>query len=124
VLIKKEPELTYADVIPKALYMGRRNFLLGLLATSGAVEAYKKVPGLFAGPATGSTPTKLTVAVKSPFSTSEAVTPEKDVTTYNNFYEFGTDKGDPSKNSQNFITTPWSVSVEGEVKKPRTFSMD
>jgi len=122
--IKKEPDLTYADVTPKGLYMGRRNFLFGLLATGGAVAAYKRVPGLFAGPATGSTPTKLAVASKSPFSTAEAVTAEQIVTTYNNFYEFGTDKSDPAKNSKNFVTSPWSVAVEGEVKKPRTFTMD
>jgi methionine sulfoxide reductase catalytic subunit len=123
-LVKKGPDLTYADVTPKKLYMGRRNFLMGLLATGGAVEAYKKVPGLFAGPATGSVPEKLNVAVKSPFSTTEPVTSEQIVTTYNNFYEFGTDKGDPAKNSKNFVTSPWSVAVEGEVKKPRTFTMD
>ena len=123
-LVKKQPDLTYADVTPKGLYMGRRNFLLGLLATTGAVEAYKKAPGLFAGPATGSTLTKLDVSIKSPFSTTEPVTSEQIVTTYNNFYEFGTDKGDPAKNSKNFVTTPWSVAIEGEVKKPRTFSMD
>jgi sulfoxide reductase catalytic subunit YedY len=52
------------------------------------------------------------------------ITPEGAVTTYNNYYEFGTDKGDPSKNSKNFVTSPWSVSVEGEVAKPRTFSID
>jgi len=46
------------------------------------------------------------------------------VTTYNNFYEFGTDKGDPSQNAKNFRTSPWTVSVEGEVAKPRKFTMD
>jgi methionine sulfoxide reductase catalytic subunit len=122
--IKKAPDLTYADVTPKGLYMGRRNFLLGLLATTGAVEAYKKGPGLFAGPGTGSVPVKLEGIVKWPGSTAEAVTPEKDVTHYNNYYEFGTDKTDPAKNSTNFVTTPWSVSVEGEVSKPRKFTMD
>ena len=45
-LIKRQPDLTYADVTPKGFYMGRRNFLLGLLATGAAVEAYKKLPGL------------------------------------------------------------------------------
>ena len=123
-LVKKGPDLTYADVTPKKLYMGRRNFLMGVLATGGAVEAYKIVPGLFAGRATGSVPEKLNVAVKSPFSTTEPVTSEDIATHFNNFYEFGTDKGDPAKNSKNFITSPWSVKIEGEVKKPRTLSMD
>jgi sulfoxide reductase catalytic subunit YedY len=46
------------------------------------------------------------------------------VTTYNNYYEFGTEKDQPAKNAQNFVTSPWTVSVEGEVAKPRKFSMD
>ena len=53
---------------------------------------------------------------------SEKITPENDVTHYNNYYEFGTDKGDPAKNAKNFVTSPWSVSVEGEVAKPRKFT--
>jgi sulfoxide reductase catalytic subunit YedY len=127
-LIKKKPDLTYADVTPKGLYMGRRNFLLGLLATTGAVEAYKKYPWLVnaAGPV-GSVPVKLNDLTHGPYSKDnieEKVTPIEDVTHYNNYYEFGTDKGDPAKNSTHFVTTPWSVSVEGEVKTPRTFTMD
>ena len=50
--------------------------------------------------------------------------PEQVVTTYNNYYEFGTDKDEPAKNAQKFVTSPWTVSVEGEVAKPRKFSMD
>jgi methionine sulfoxide reductase catalytic subunit len=124
-LIQKKPDLTYADVTPRVLYMGRRNFLLGLLATTAAVAGWKKLPRMFAGPATGSVPVKLNGLVSSPYTTTgEKITPENDVTTYNNFYEFGTDKGDPSQNARNFVTTPWSVSVEGEVAKPRKFTMD
>jgi methionine sulfoxide reductase catalytic subunit len=127
-VIRKKGDLTYSDVTPKALYMGRRNFLLGLLATSGAVAAYKNFPSLVAaaGP-TGSVPVKLNGLVEGPYSKdniSEKVTPAQDVMHYNNYYEFGTDKTDPSKNANSFVTTPWSLSVEGEVKKPRTFTMD
>jgi sulfoxide reductase catalytic subunit YedY len=68
--------------------------------------------------------TKLAGLAKSPFSTTEKQNTYEDVTHYNNFYEFGTDKSDPAKNSQKFQTAPWTVSVEGEVKKPRKFSMD
>jgi methionine sulfoxide reductase catalytic subunit len=122
-LIKKQPDLTYADVTPKTFYMGRRNFLLGLLATGAAVEAYKRLPALVSAGA-GSVPVKLNGLVKWPGSTTETETPIDKVTTYNNYYEFGTDKGDPSQNAKNFVTTPWSVSVEGEVEKPRKFTMD
>ncbi len=126
--IKKKSDLTYADVTPKGLYMGRRNFLLGLLATTGAVEAYKKYPWLVsaAGPL-GSMPVKIGNLNHGPYSKDnidEKVTPPQDVTHYNNYYEFGTDKADPAKNSKNFVTTPWAVSVEGEVKTPRKFTID
>jgi len=68
--------------------------------------------------------TKLPGLAGSPFSTTEKISPEQVVTTYNNYYEFGTEKGDPAKNAQKFVTSPWTVSVEGEVGKPRKFSMD
>ena len=124
-LIKKKPELTYADVTPKALYMGRRNFLLGLAATSVAVAGYKEFPRLLTrGGAGGSVPVKLNGVQKWPYSTNEAETPYDKVTTYNNYYEFGTDKDDPSKNAKGFVTSPWSVSVEGECAKPRKYTMD
>ena len=123
-LIKRKPDLTYADVTPKILYMGRRNFLLGLLATGLAVEAYKKLPGLVSAAGPGSTPVKLNNLVKWPGSTTEAETPIDKVTTYNNYYEFGTDKDEPSKYAANLQTSPWTVSVEGEVARPRKFSVD
>src|SRR5277367_3614610 len=102
---KRQPDLTYSDVTPKALYMGRRNFLLGLLATTGAVAGWKKLPGLLAGPPTGAVPVPLTGLAKWPGSTTEVQTPIEKVTTYNNFYEFGTGKDDPAKNSKNFQTS-------------------
>jgi sulfoxide reductase catalytic subunit YedY len=54
----------------------------------------------------------------------EKVTPLEAITHYNNFYEFGTDKEDPSKNATNFRTSPWTLKVEGEVAKPMTFDHD
>ena len=57
---------------------------------------------------------------KSPpgFYTDEAMTPYKDVTHYNNFYEFGTDKSDPASYAHTLTTEPWRVAIEGEVEKP------
>jgi sulfoxide reductase catalytic subunit YedY len=123
-LIKKSPDLTYKDVTPKGAYANRRNFLLGLLATTCAIAGWKKFSYLVSGPGTGSVPVKLNGVVKGPYSTTEKETSFNDVTHYNNYYEFGTDKGEPAENAKNFVTTPWSVSVEGEVKKPRQFTMD
>jgi len=125
-LIKRKPDLTYADVTPKTLYMGRRNFLLGLAATGLAVEAYKKLPAMvaLAGGQPAPPPVKLDNLVKWPGSTSETQTPIEKTTTYNNYYEFGADKDQPAKYAANFRTSPWTVSVEGEVAKPRKFTMD
>jgi sulfoxide reductase catalytic subunit YedY len=123
-LIRKAPDLTYADVTPKSVYMDRRKFLqaMGIVGAAAAVskslfELALPSQSVFAG-------TKLTGLVKSPFSTTEKESTFNDVSHYNNFYEFGTDKGDPAKNSQNFKTSPWTVSVEGDVKTPRKFTMD
>ena len=54
----------------------------------------------------------------------DKLTSYKDITTYNNYYEFGTSKSDPYKNSQNFKTDPWSISIEGEVENPINISME
>lgn len=121
---KRAPDLKYSDVTPKGLYMGRRNFLLGLLVTTAAVAGWKKYSYLMSAPGTGSVPAKLSGVKKWPYSTTETPTPENDVTHYNNYYEFGTGKEDPAQYAKNFVTSPWTVSVEGEVKKPRKFSMD
>ena len=61
---------------------------------------------------------------KGPYDTDEKQTPYEDITTYNNYYEFGTDKSDPAPKSKNFKTKPWTVSVEGLVKKPATYALD
>lgn len=123
-LSKRKDELTYADVTPKEAYQNRRSFLTGLVATGTAYAGWKKFGYLLNGPATGTVPVKLNNVKKWPYSTTETVTSENDVTHYNNFYEFGTDKGDPAQNARNFVTSPWSVTVSGEVKKPRKFTMD
>src|ERR1700675_2494224 len=123
-VVKRTPDLKYSDVTPKRLYMGRRNFLLGLLVTTGAVAGWKKFSYLLEGPGTGSTPSKLNGVIKGSYSTDEKPTSENDVIHYNNFYEFGTGKEEPANYARNFVPSPWSVSFEGEVKKPRKFTMD
>src|ERR1700687_3261748 len=122
-LIKNNPELTYADVTPKNLYFNRRNFLRGLSIAGAATLVGERFASILSHPGSIQANSKL-ATVKSKYTVDEKVTSENDVTHYNNFYEFGTDKGDPAKNAQNFNTSSWSVAVEGEVKKPRKFSMD
>jgi sulfoxide reductase catalytic subunit YedY len=123
-LIRKAPELTDADVTPKSVYLDRRKFLEAMGIVGATAVAGRGFLDMAFPPRTAFAATKLTDLVKSPFSTTEKQNTFEDVTHYNNFYEFGTDKGDPAKNSKNFNTSSWSVSVEGEVTKPRKFSMD
>jgi len=123
-LLKRGPDLKYSDVTPRDIYLNRRKFLYGMGLAGGLALAGKSVANLTFPSARAYAATSLPGLVKGPFSTDEKVTPEHDVTTYNNYYEFGTDKGDPAKNAQKFVTSPWSVSVEGEVAKPRKFTME
>ena len=122
-MLIKKLDLTHGDVTPKNLYFNRRNFLRGLGIAGAATVIGERFASILSHPGSIHASTKLST-VKSNYTVGEKVTPENDVTHYNNFYEFGTDKGDPAKNAQNFRTSPWTVSVEGDVKTPRKFSMD
>ena len=122
--IKKAQDLKYSDITPKGVYLNRRKFLAEVAVAGSALIAGRSLWNLICPSQSVSANTKLNVAGKSPFSTTEKQNSYNEVSNYNNFYEFGSDKTDPARNSGNFRTTPWSVSVEGEVEKPRTFSMD
>ena len=122
-LIKIQTGLTAADVTPKNIYFNRRNFLRGLGIAGAATVIGERFSSVLSHHGIVHANTKLST-VKSNYIVNEKITPEDDVTHYNNFYEFGTDKGDPAKNAQNFHTSPWTVSVEGDVKTPRKFSLD
>ena len=123
-LIHKAPDLTYADVTPKSVYLDRRKFLRAMGIVGATAVAGKSLFDLALPPQAALAATKFANLAKSDFSTSEKQNSYEDVTHYNNFYEFGTDKSDPAKNAKNFNTSNWVVSVEGEVAKPRKFTMD
>jgi sulfoxide reductase catalytic subunit YedY len=122
-LIKQASPLALADSTPKETYFNRRSFLRGLGIAGAATVVGERFSSLLSPPTTALAGTKLTT-IKSNYLVDEKISSENDVTHYNNFYEFGSDKGDPAKNAQNFRTSPWVVSVEGEVKTPRKFSME
>jgi sulfoxide reductase catalytic subunit YedY len=100
-------QLPYSLVTPRNVYLNRRGFLASVAFGGGAAIAGTKLN-----------------AVKSPFSTTEKLTPYQDVSTYNNFYEFGTGKSDPAHNAKNFRTTPWTVAIEGAVSTPQVLDLD
>ena len=97
---------------PKPLYLSRRRFLAAALAAP------------LAAPLGAHAATTLAGVRPSPFSTREEPTPFGAVTGYNNYYEFGTGKDEPIKLAKNFHTSPWTVSLEGEVVKPKMLDLD
>jgi sulfoxide reductase catalytic subunit YedY len=110
-LIKKPGDIAYSEITPKSIYLNRRKFLAAVPA------AFLGARGLMAG-------TKLPNLTKSKYSTDEKINSFQDVSTYNNYYEFGTDKDQPNVYAKNFKTQPWTVSVEGLCAKPRKFSLE
>jgi sulfoxide reductase catalytic subunit YedY len=120
-LIKKPEEIKAAEITSKELYLNRRQFIASALGAGAAlagldlagaphVHALEKLPNVKKGPVA--------------YNTSEKLNALKDITSYNNFYELGVDKGDPELNAKYLITKPWSVDVEGEVKKAKTFAIE
>jgi sulfoxide reductase catalytic subunit YedY len=122
-LIKRPDDLKPSEITPRAVYERRRELLK--LAAAGAVLG---AAGALARPARAGEQTlgleKLPNVAKSKLSTTEPPTAYKHVTTYNNFYEFGTEKTDPMQHAKRLKVRPWTVVVEGEVAKPRTFGIE
>jgi sulfoxide reductase catalytic subunit YedY len=124
-LIKKAADLKESDVTPKELYLRRREFIAAAGVTAAAVATNGL--GLLGreGELAAQNPSaqKLPNLKKSPLSTDEKMNSYKDITTYNNFYEFGLDKGDPAKYAGTLKPRPWSVVVEGQCGKPGTYNI-
>jgi sulfoxide reductase catalytic subunit YedY len=115
-LIRRPPDIPSCEITDETLYRNRREFLR---AAAGALAGGALSPTLAAAcgrpeARAGATGTRQ----------QEEPTPFEDVTTYNNFYEFGTDKDDPHKLSAGFRSRPWTVSIEGEAAKPGVYDVD
>jgi len=121
-LIRRKPDIPPSEITPSDVYRRRREFLQAAGAFTAA--AGLSAASILADPRIARAGAKLANVRKSAFSTAEEQTPFKDVTTYNNYYEFGTDKDEPSENAHTLKTRPWTVAVEGEVAKPKVFDID
>lgn len=122
-LIKKQPDIRDSEVTPESVYLNRREILRA--SAVGAVGAI--AGGLW--PRKGTSRPAITQAqlpgiVKSPLSTDEEPNTWEQITTYNNFYEFGLDKGDPARYAHEMTVEPWAVRVDGLVGKPGDYSVD
>jgi methionine sulfoxide reductase catalytic subunit len=122
--IKKPTDIPSSEITPKETYINRRKFMVGAAALGAAVLGGRYLSEMKSPSEVVRAENKLNVASKSPFSTSEKETPFNDITNYNNFYEFSTDKYEPAKLAQALQTRPWTVQVDGLVKKPKTYDID
>jgi sulfoxide reductase catalytic subunit YedY len=122
-IINRPNDIPTSEITPRGIYENRRQFMklaagASILGATGAVAslagAQEKTLGL----------PKLDKVAKSRLSTDEPLTAYRHVTTYNNYYEFGTDKEEPGLLAKRLKTRPWTVAVEGEVAKPRVFGIE
>jgi methionine sulfoxide reductase catalytic subunit len=123
-LIKKSPYIRSSEITPRSLYLNRRKFLAGAALAGAAVATGAGLRELVSPSTTALAGNKIDGIKKSPFSTAEPITPYKDVTTYNNYYEFSTDKDGPAKLAQKFRTRPWKVKIDGLVDKKQELDVD
>jgi len=112
VLIRRSSDILPSEITPREVYLTRRQWMAG---AAGLALAAALPQELEAAPLS---------AAKSAFSTDEKLTRREDVTSYNNYYEFGVDKGDPVKNAGTLKTTPWTVKIDGLVGKPQEIGIE
>lgn len=120
-LIRHTPEIASTDITDPQVYAGRRDFIRTLALGLGAASL-----GLAHGAETREGRGRPLANLRSsPFSTlDDKPTPYQSMTTYGNFYEFGPDKDSPAKNAHRLRTSPWTLTVDGEVKSPKTFAIE
>ena len=100
-------KIKYSEITPEKIYNNRRSFIKSISIGASSIAL-----------------SSLPFTSKAASDKKNNITSYKDITTYNNYYEFGTSKSDPYKNSQDFKTDPWNISIEGEVEKPISLSME
>jgi sulfoxide reductase catalytic subunit YedY len=126
-LIKPSPngrDLPFSsEITPREVYEGRRQFIARMAAGAAVGSGLWEMANrqAFAQPAGAQ---RLAAKPNPAYIVPDKQTPFKDATSYNNFYEFGTDKSDPAENAHSLRTRPWTVAIEGEVKKPFTLDID
>lgn len=119
-LIRKPEDILPSEITSKENYLNRRKFIQGGAVAGGSLLAAGALGALL--PTTRGT--KLAEVRKSDFSTDAKPNSFEDITTYNNYYEFGTQKDDPYQNSQDFVPRPWTIEVTGLAEKTGTFQLE
>ncbi len=126
-LIGKPPDIPSSEITQKddyRDYLNRRRFLRGAAAVGAAALGAERLADVFSPRVRALAGTKLQTVPSPLTTTGEQLTTYQDVTTYNNFYEFGVNKDQPAKNAGGLPTRPWTVRIEGKVKTPKTFDIE
>ncbi|MBU3631388.1 protein-methionine-sulfoxide reductase catalytic subunit MsrP [Polynucleobacter sp. AP-Melu-500A-A1] len=114
-----DPKILASEITPQAVFEHRRELIKAAAAGSFGMA----LAPWFSRQALAAAPEKLAATLNSSYAAKDELTPLKYVTSYNNFYEFGTDKSDPAAYANTLQTRPWTVSIEGLVKKPLTLDI-
>jgi sulfoxide reductase catalytic subunit YedY len=122
-LIKPAADIRSSEITDKKLYLNRREFIRAAGLAVGTAT-FASAPALVE--AKGAPHGKKLEGIKkgSPFNTTEKLNAWEDITSYNNYYEFGTDKSDPADMAKNFKTEPWTVAIEGECNKKGKMNLE
>jgi sulfoxide reductase catalytic subunit YedY len=123
-LIKKAADIRSSEITPRNVYLNRRKFLAGAAIAGAALATGTGLRRLVNPTTVAEAGNKIDGIKKSPFSTTEAITPFNDVTHYNNYYEFSTTKEEPANLAKNFRTRPWKVKIDGLVDKKQELDVD
>ena len=125
-LIRRPVDIPSSEITPESVYLNRRQFIRGAGAALGAAAG-----GLVLGASPSTADAAPTAAQKAlagvrpgSFGTDEAQNSYDDITSYNNYYEFGIDKRDPSRHAHTLTTSPWTIKVEGHVNKPAEYHIE
>ena len=127
-IIRRLADIPSSEITPEPAYLARREFLARAGGLGAAFAGATLLGGLGCG--TGDARTERTAnagvadSPRSRVAAQETPNSYEDITSYNNYYEFGTDKSDPKENAQKFRTRPWTVAVDGLVKKPGTIAFE
>jgi len=119
-LIKTSSDIPSSEITPESIYLDRRKFMAASTALLFAAASQSRADTAVAGGKT----LAFSKANNPAFTTTETLTPFEDATHYNNFYEFGLEKEDPSRLADSFKPEPWKVAIEGEVGKPGNYTLE
>src|SRR5438270_5586114 len=130
-VIKRAGDIKPGEITDKQTYLNRRLFMRAAVLAGTATATtlvYHRLnpppPEIPKGEKLEAAKPATANAAHDGFTVAEKLTPREDITTYNNFYEFSTSKGEVASEAKGFVTRPWSVAVEGLVNKPRIFDLD